>query len=492
MIARVPRWSIWLVLLLLAGGALLHLDADFPNHSRWIDDGAKFTDEGWWASGAIHHMLTGHWLVPGDYNPMIAVPFWSVLMEFLFHFTGISIGVARATAFGFTIGTVLVCGALMRRDHRWLAPLLMLLIGTSPVLYFFSRLAILEPALIFFVCAAALSVYSKRPPGVGRGLLCGVLFTLAMLTKTSAIFLAPAVFYLMWFPHHRLWNAKAAEDVRVRGRWLSGMAVAALSFVGLYGLYWLLVIHTHPVDIHVFYHETPPSLGWYSVEKAVRVVYRSFTWVDPILFPMAALAILLALRKLPELWQDPLFGFAILFFLGYATFMVLHFDAEPHYFDVMSIPVTILVVLLLGVLETRMPGAARAASYVVLIAVLWNIGYVVAYLIHPEYTFRDACLQIRRQIAADPAAKRLVIGHGAIESTYFTGIPALDDLGALPMEQKIQLYGPGWAVVWSDNIDTLHWPAVASRYSFVQVGQYPVFDNPGRRFLWLFRIEPKP
>jgi hypothetical protein len=44
---------IWALLALLVVLGFLHLGADFPNHSRWIDDPAKFTDEGWWASGAM-------------------------------------------------------------------------------------------------------------------------------------------------------------------------------------------------------------------------------------------------------------------------------------------------------------------------------------------------------------------------------------------------------------------------------------------------------
>jgi hypothetical protein len=73
-ILRIPRSFVLAVLLLLTVFGFLHLDADFPNRARWIDDAAKFTDEGWWASGAIHHQLTGHWLVQGDYNPIVAVP----------------------------------------------------------------------------------------------------------------------------------------------------------------------------------------------------------------------------------------------------------------------------------------------------------------------------------------------------------------------------------------------------------------------------------
>lgn len=44
------RWIYALWLVFIAGFALLHalhLRADFPNHSPWYTDWAKYTDEGW-------------------------------------------------------------------------------------------------------------------------------------------------------------------------------------------------------------------------------------------------------------------------------------------------------------------------------------------------------------------------------------------------------------------------------------------------------------
>jgi len=490
-IVGVPRWCIWIVLVLLAGFAFQHLSADFPNHSRWMDDSAKFTDEGWWASGAINHILTGHWLLPGGYNPMVAVPLWSMLMEVVFHFAGINVAVARGVAFSFTIGTVLAGGALMARDHRSLAPGLMLLIGTSPLLYFFSRSAILEASLIFFLTSAALAAYATSPPGIVRSILCGVLFTLAMLAKSSALFVAPAILYLLWFPHCHFWSSQLAADRAHRTRALLAVAIPALTFILCYGLYWLLFVHTHPVDVRTLYDNNKPVLDLRSVEKSARLVYRCFTWLDPVLFPVAVVAVILSIRRLPVLWQDPLFGFAVLSFLGYSGFMVWHFDASPRYFAVLVVPVMILVVLLLNALELRMPAAFKALGALVLLAVIVNIAYIARLLAHPEYTLRDACLKIRSQIDSDPSVNRLVIGHGVVETTYFTHIPALDDLGSMPMVQKMDLYHPGWAVVWSDDVGILALPSVAHSYAFTELGKYSVFDQPRRGFLVLYRIHAR-
>src|SRR6204780_4680909 len=68
---KVERWLHKIFLLLALVLCLLrfaYLRADFPNHSPWMMDQAKFPDEGWWASAAVRHFLVGHWRVAGDYN----------------------------------------------------------------------------------------------------------------------------------------------------------------------------------------------------------------------------------------------------------------------------------------------------------------------------------------------------------------------------------------------------------------------------------------
>jgi 4-amino-4-deoxy-L-arabinose transferase-like glycosyltransferase len=421
---------------------------------------------------------------------------WSLLLTPLFHITGIHAIDARALAFLFTVGTVLVSGALISRAGRpHLAAVTMILTGASPVLFFFSRLAILEPALLFFLTAAALAACPRLTPGQDlgtdtpqpasalRGFLCGLLLTLAMLTKTSAIFVMPAVFFLLWFPYRALWAAAAGRNAAFRA-----LAIPALTFAVCYGAYWLLVIHAHPVDIHVFYHETSPSLGLQSLEKAARVVYRSITWLDPILFPALLFFAVVSWRRIVQLARDPLFGFAILFYLGYAAFMVLHFDAEPHYFTVLAVPMVLLIVLLLDAIRSDAPQTAKLLDFCILLALVVNLGYDARLLAHPEYTLRDAAMQIRSRIQQDANANRLVIGHGAIETTLFNQVRALDDLGSMSVPEKMDLYRPGWIVVWSTDTAVFQDPSVTSRVLITSAGRFPAMDNPKRDALLLYSV----
>src|ERR1700712_26315 len=150
------------VLLVLSTGLLalhyLHLSADFPNYSPWMD-WSKYTDEGWYGDAAIRHMQRGSWNVPGDFNPAAALPVWPLLELAVFHFTGVSLVAARAltvTVFGLILLTSYL---LIRRTRRGasanqivphsLAPAAgVLLLAANPFCYAFTRLAILEPMLV--------------------------------------------------------------------------------------------------------------------------------------------------------------------------------------------------------------------------------------------------------------------------------------------------------------------------------------------------------
>src|SRR6202789_3147909 len=93
----------------------LHISADFPNHSPWMD-WAKYTDEGWYGDGAIRHFQRGHWHVPGDFNPAAALPVWPLLEAALFRFTGVHLAAARALTVAIFGLILLASYALL---HRW-------------------------------------------------------------------------------------------------------------------------------------------------------------------------------------------------------------------------------------------------------------------------------------------------------------------------------------------------------------------------------------
>jgi len=248
------RWAYAVWVVLIGAFAVLHgmhLSADFPNHSPWYGDWAKYTDEGWYSNAAIRAHLFGNWYIPGDFNPAPAVPVWPFLEWILFFIAGVTVEAARGLAVAFFFANLLLSYLLLRpRGPRWMPLLALTLLVTSPFLYCFSRLAILEPMLTTLMLAA-LNV-TVRLPRTRRPIIAsvciGILFTFMMLTKTTAVFLLPAI---GWAMLTSFWESRQPDPQSfsatprpwIEKKALRCAAVAASAFAGTFGLWMALVAY---------------------------------------------------------------------------------------------------------------------------------------------------------------------------------------------------------------------------------------------------------
>ena len=507
------RWlyAVWLAL--ICGFAVLHalhLRADFPNHSPWFMDWAKYTDEGWYGNAAIRAHLTGHWYLPGDFNPAPALPVWPFLEWLLFFVTGVTLQAARGLAVAFFFANLLLSYLLLRsRGSRWMALLALTLLATSPFLYCFSRLAILEPMLIAFTLGAlnlAVRLPRLRRP-VWASLWIGLLFALMVLTKTTAVFLLPALGWAMLLP---LWQSRGAF-VRC------ALAAAGASTVA-YGLWMALVIRFGllPDFKYLFIvnrWDKPPEFYWPLV--GFWWSFHGGLWVDHILIPLAGVVVLgaaLAWRSAAarNLLLDPVFGASILAAAGYVLFMTCQNHPQPRYFAVVAFFSFLLVAQGAGALlgrtaPMREPAAPRpparflgwAVVGLAALAVAVNGAWTLNYAIHPEYTFVDAANRLTQYIDKHPNGNRLLVSISGDQITLVTHLPALcDDFGApggsMPdLPSKLAFYRPGWFATWND-LDPGTLEDIHSRFSLEQVAGFRAFDDPDRNLLVLFKLHPLP
>ncbi len=512
------RWfyAVWLVL--IGGFAVLHainLRADFPNHSPWWMDWAKYTDEGWYGNAAIRAHRFGSWYLAGDFNPAPAVPVWPFLEWILFFFTGVSAEAARALAVAFFFANLALSYFLLRtRAPRWVALLAVTLIVTSPFLYAFSRLAILEPMLTAFTLAAL--NLAVRLPQLRRQIIAsvviGVLFALMMLTKTTAIFLLPALAWAIARPLWPAWKAIARCA-----------AAAALSFLLLFGLWIGIVIHAGLLPDYRFLffvnkYPKPPEAYWPVLSLWWSI--HGGLWLDAILYPLAALLVLAALLGWKhahgrKLLLDPVCGASILAIVGYLAFMTLQNHPQPRYYAVIAFFTFFVVAQSLGAFFGNEPEensrthpspsalsnplriAAALVLLLVVAAALRNAIWTLNDAAHPEYTFADAATRLARYIDSHPNGRRLLVSVSGDEISLFTDLPSINDLFVGPdpripdMAAKLQFYRPGWYACWNQldvgAIEDLH-----SVYSVEQVATFRAFDDPTRNVLVLFKLHPWP
>lgn len=493
------KWRSWLRLFWIAGilalAALhaLHLRADFPNYTRW-QDWSKYTDEGWYGNAAIQHFVRGSWFVPGDFNCAVALPVWPFLEWILFHFTGVSVAAARGLAVSLFFVNLLLTYKLVRSQperpegQRWTALLAATLAASSAFLYCFSRLAILEPLLIALTLSSLLVAQRIGSGTRGRRLplsaLLGLLFCLMVLTKTTALFLLPAIVYSLWYgQRHRL-----AEFLR------SAATMAAAAAAAWSGYFFLLVRPRYLADYkYLFlvnvYTKPSTAMGWlatyyYSVHGAL--------WVDRTLVLLALALVILSALVARALWRNPVFVSSLLAIAGYFFFIGFHNNMQPRYYAVVAFFVFLVVALGTAALLQERRWLGMGALAVTAAAIALNAREVLHYARHPEYSFVEAAENLTRYIDRHPNGNRLLLSISGNDITLITGLPSIcDDFGTLDLPSRTRKYQPGYYAAWNDldpgTLEDLH-----TQYWLEQVASFPAFDDPERNNLVLFKLHPLP
>ena len=520
------RWAYAVWLIVIGGFAVLHalhLSADFPNNTPWISDWAKYTDEGWYGNAAVRAHLFGNWYLRGDFNPAPAVPVWPLLEWVLFSFTGVSIEAARGLAVAFFFANLFLSYWLLRaRGPRWMALLAVTFLVTSPFLYCFSRLAILEPMLTAFTLAALnLAVRLgrfRRPVLVSAAI--GVLFTLMMLTKTTAVFLLPSIGWALLAP---LWPKRRLA--------MRCAAAAAGAFGATFGLWMALVIHAGLLRDYEYLfvvnkYVKPAEFYWPLLSLWWSL--HGGLWVDRILMPLAGLVPLCAALAWRSGWsrrlrRDPAFGASLLAVAGYIGFMTYQNHPQPRYYAVVAFFSFFVVAmgieaLLSGALGNgpaghggqteaaggnepnpkpawKRNGAAVLGSALMgaaMVAGCLNAEWTAGLAMRPEYTLVPAARKLTSYIDQHPNGKRLLLSISGDEISMITHLPAIcDDFGTQDLVSKLRDYEPGWFATWND-LDPGTLEDIHSRYSLEQVATFHALDHPDRNMLVLFKLHRLP
>lgn len=510
---RTPARGIELFLLLIAIVFLafhaMHLRADFPNHSPWMD-WAKYTDEGWYGDAAIRHFQRGDWYVAGDFNPAAALPVWPLLESAIFRVTGVNVVAARGLTVGIFSLILLSVYFLVRRweqlqwgeSRRSLAPAIgVLLLAVSPFCYVFTRMAILEPMLILLTVLSLLAASylpgsedAPRKGGWVRRCIpivsLGLLLPLMVLTKTTAIFLLPSIAWLLF----------ARAGYKIRTALKLGAPIAALAG-SLWAGYYGVIVRPHFLGDYQYLFTANTSTGVTS-QNLFEVLRDSFAdgmWMGQILYPLALIAALVALLVRPRWLRNPLLPSLLLWIAGYAAFIIYHDNLQPRYYLVIVVPLTLLTVIVfergwrtrgsLALLRSPLPIACAAA---LMIVAATDARQTINYVRHPEYTFAGAADRIRQIVDSDHTHNPLVLSISGSDLSLMTGLPSIcDDFGTMDLSERVQAYRPGWYVAWN-QVDDDKMDALTSLYRLKRVASFPAMDDPERNLMILYRLDPIP
>lgn len=476
---------------LLFGMHYLHLRADFPNHSPWVD-WAKYTDEGWYGDAAIRFYLRGRWHVPGDFNPAAALPVWPLLEGLVFGLTGVNIEAARALSVSVFGCSVLVAYLLMRRRPAVDAgrvgesapAVAVVMLACSPFLYAFSRMAIVEPLLVLLMLLA-MSVAWGQQRGKkewARRIALGLLMALMIGTKTTAVCLMPALMWMIWCGAQRRWRAAL----------LSAITACAVCGVVI-ALYLAVVVKTgHWADFkYLFTANQYTGITRATFWKTVGDTLRDTCWTGPIMCYTAMFSVLVATVFRRRIWRDPLFTGCVLWVAGYFAFLAYHASLQPRYYMVIALPITVLAIRGLEDVCLEWPGSTvPAAGLLAVIATVQGVR-MAQYVRHPEYTFANAAEKVKRVVMAEQGHSQMVLSISGSDLTLMTGLPSIcDDFGTLDLDKRVAIYKPGWFIAWNfvedDKMD-----ALSGRYKLKRVAEFPAMDDPDRNLLIVYRLDAK-
>ncbi len=485
-----PRflYAVWVAAIaVLLGTHFVHLRADFPNFSPWMDY-AKYTDEGWYGNAAIHHALGGEWYHPGDFNPATALPVWPLLETALFAVFGVSLVAARSLALVLFAANLVLSYALLRRFvTRAVAMLGVTFLAASAFLWAFSRLAILEPLLILLTLAAWLLALRLPRAGAKKTValgFIGLLLCLAVLTKTTAVFLVPATLLLVWH----------AERYRLREGLASAGVIAAGGLVPWLLYYALLARGHYLADYHYLFAANqwtqPATLSgrlwawWFALHGTL--------WIDPTLCGLALAVLGVSLLVARPVWVNPLVLASLAASLGYIFFIGWHNSPQPRYYQVVAYPLVFITAIGMAAIDRRSRLLGGAAYAVFAVTLAMNVRGEVHFARHPEYTFVDAAERLTRYIDQHPNGKRLLLSISGDDITLITHLPAIcDDFGTYDLPRRIHVYQPGWYAAWNE-LDPGTLEDLRTQYSLEQVATFHAFDDEDRDELILYKLHPLP
>ena len=393
-------------------------------------------------------------------------------------------------------------------DASLAASVAVLLLAASPFCFVFTRLAILEPLLVLLTLSALLvTTYIKpvNPPGIKAVeilranllpvLALGLLVPLMILTKTTALFLLPAV----------VWMLFAFTGYRVRALLTLGVPAAGLAVLLWLG-YFLLLVRPHFLLDYRYLFSANAYTG-ITLQNALSVLTETVKdgmWMGNRMYPLAVVAILVACATAAlrprRLIARPLIPALLLWAGGYAAFLAYHDNLQPRYYLVIAVPLTLLVptvmedLVLAQLRRPRFVAPSLLAAAALLLAILIpDLRETVHYIRHPEYTLLNAARQVHDYIeqdhAHDPAHNPLLLSISGSDLSLMTGLHSIDDdFGTLELADRVKLYRPGWYAAWN-QIDDDKMDALTPLFHIERVAAFPAMDDLDRNLLILYRLD---
>lgn len=466
--------KILLVILLIfnlgfMGLRFIHLLADFPAGINWSGD--LYTDEGWYSSGAMHKFLSGNWLVPGDFNPILSMPFFQLVQYVVFRLFGISLTAARITSLLFFVLALLSIGLLLRLfRENWETLGVILFLSVDYLTFLYSRLAFLElPMLALVFLSLYLIELGRKNEKIWLLVLSGFVYLLALLTKTTAIFALPVLLFSTAFGWHRS-----------RVNFFRPLLVLSISLLP-WAAYTLIIRLLFPADIQYFTRINFQNRLVFEPAAVVMNAKEIFT-SSPLITQPAYWAILpllvSALIINGRIIRDRLFQILSLSLIAYIGMLSFSSYQPPRYFiPAWSLFNILLCLIMIDNLRSWKAKPYQWGTLLIAVALLaWNADHDVRYMAHPQYSFERMLTDVKAKISPNIYRSPIMVGPFANTVSLELGIESVNTFqGTKDLAWKIEQYHPSYYLALGNDQKELE--ILEGYYNLDRLDDYDVFRN---------------
>lgn len=478
---RIAKILMFAVILVIAILRFLHLDADFPRGATW--SGVLNTDEGWWCYGGICHYLTGQWHMEGVFDPMINQPLFAFMQGLTYDVFGMSLSSARGLV---ALWSLLLLGVsyLWVRQHSdaTVALISVFLLSASFTLFVFSRLALPEiPLTCLATASLLLATWPRRAHPLVRAALSALLFSLALLTKSSAVFALPVLLFVTWI-----------DRTTMKQRTTSCACIVLVSFC-LWLTYYLIVNRLCPEDYSTYVKDIiSPTMSLSPAAlcvNAIRTVWNGRA-TDLLMYPLLLALTPLCLIFSAAMRRNRFVWVSLVWILMAGLVNVPRGYLPPRYYLTMMVPLTALFALigvsLYRACQNRHWGNLVVAA-VVLVALV-NVARIGRSMLNLEYTFMDMARDVAKRAESDGRLSPVVLGEVAPNLSLATGFVSVNSMfGTRDLAWKVDKHRPDYYISVGERAN--HLETLRKTHEVELLATYDVFHSffQGKRML-LYRL----
>lgn len=358
-----------LIIIIFSLLRFVNIESDFPR--KYIDGGFVFTDEGWYCNAAIAKINTGKWQGEG-FQSMPIIPVNHLIQYATMSLFGVSATTTRATVsvfFCMFITAVYLCLRKIYGSKTSLAPIVVL--AASSYLFAYSRIALLEIEMLFFVTVSILFALNKK------WLPAAVFTVVALLTKTTAMFCIIPIAYLLF-------------DNRKRALYY------LVSVFAVYGIYMLEVRSLFPDAFASFFGSNVSGRAKVSILSSISNV----ALFDTVLFA-------LFVASFGLLKRNRMLNFYALLFLFGVVMIGMNGYQPNRYFAILVVPMAFVIAEGLNNSGSRL----KHEVIIVAVSILFNLKPIIDTL-QPRYTMRNFCRSMSEMKDVGPSSSTISMFNG--------------------------------------------------------------------------------